>query len=133
MARRERFRPLVYGFIFLLLFAHSFSCRRAQQKAEQYGKRALQGISDAERLAIENDLRTIADAINRYYQENNVLPRGSYEDLMQVLTPGYLRLPIRSTQGYSIYYESDGMRYRLGIAGPDGVVGNEDDIVITGP
>ncbi len=109
------------------------ACRKAQQKAEQYGKRALRGLSDAERLAIENDLRVITDAIERYYGEQDSIPVGDINALMSALVPAYLSRPIRSTQGYTIYYESDGRHYVIGIPGPDGVRGTADDITMEGP
>ena len=125
---------LVIGIGVLLLMGTGWTaCRKAQQKAEQYGKRALRGLSDAERLAIENDLRVIADAIERYYGEQDRIPAGDMNALMSELVPAYLSRSIRSTQGYTIYYQSDGRHYVIGVPGPDGVKGTADDITIEGP
>ena len=119
--------------LFLGLLVAGLACKQFQEKSQAYGERALQGLSDSQRLAIERDLSVLAGAILRYLSEQGHLPEGDIEAIQAELVPVYLARPITRTQGFPIRYQRFDDTFELRVAGADGQWETADDIVVRGP
>ncbi len=116
-----------------LVFMFIMSVVGCGKKQEQYYERGLKTLETSKQLSAGNDLRLIADALSRYYMENNELPQGDIQDVMNVLVPTYLRVPITRSGGQLIEYTSTGTTFELRAAGPDGKLHTADDLIVAGP
>ena len=109
------------------------ACKKYSEDTSRVGRRAIRAISDARRLAIESDLKTIAYALQQYMMEQGELPQGSLEDVMKVLVPTYMRAPMTTSQGFPIRYRRTATGFELAVWGPDERWDTRDDIKVTGP
>lgn len=78
-------------------------------------------------------MNVVSASINRYLAEKGTLPEvGTYEALIDVLSPGYLG-PVIRVDAWSNPFRYRALsqnNYELRSAGPDGAVGTQDDLIV---
>ena len=96
---------------------------------ENLGKAYHGGFAEGTR----GDLRAIAAALALRVTDAGDYPMASdMEELAGLLEPHYIRTcPRTDTWGRGLHYQSDGSGYTLRSAGKNGVVGDDDDLVVT--
>ncbi|HEX6158526.1 MAG TPA: TonB family protein, partial [Thermoanaerobaculia bacterium] len=96
-------------------------------------RKAEEMMEQARIRRTEADLRSVATAIAAFQMDQNAWPPATdMRSLRPLLSPTYIKpMPERDAWGRPFSYRVEGTSYRLASAGPDGVAGNEDDVVVT--